>query len=144
LIVARHLTLYNLKGCMKAKNSLGEHLEIRRVVFTLLIVFGLLFNGNLAFSQIDSNTKKIVRISSLRKLGSVLKRIEKKHEGKAHFVTMKLQIYLEDVYITQGSTVILDIKELSKAIDRLIDDGLSRDEIGRLILQRYQDGEFHV
>ncbi len=83
------------------------------------------------------------RVDSVKSLTHVLSQIEEENGDAARFTTMKLQIYLEDVYISQGTAVVLRPEDLSVAIGELIADGRKRKQIARLILRRYQDGEFH-
>lgn len=84
------------------------------------------------------------RVNSVKSLTHTLGLVEKEHGGKARFFTMKLQIYLEDNYISQGTAVVLKPMELSEAIGRLIEDKVTR-ELGaeKILLKRYKDGEFH-
>lgn len=70
--------------------------------------------------------------------------MEKDNGDAARFTTMKLQIYLEDVYISQGTAIVLKPQDLSAAIGQLLKEKKSRQVIARTILRRYKDGEFHV
>lgn len=83
------------------------------------------------------------RINSVKSLTNILSLVEKDNGDRARFTTMKLQIHLEDVYISQGTAIVLKPKELSTAIGELLDEEKSRSEVGKIILRRYQDGEFH-
>ena len=83
------------------------------------------------------------RVNSVKSLTNILSLIEKDNEEKARFVTMKLQIFLEDVYISQGTALVLKPRELSAAIGELFGEGKPKAEVARTILRRYKDGEFH-
>jgi hypothetical protein len=83
------------------------------------------------------------RVNSVKSLTNILSLVEKDNGDRARFTTMKLQIHLEDVYISQGTAIVLKPKELSTAIGELLDEEKSRSEVGKIILRRYQDGEFH-
>ncbi len=83
------------------------------------------------------------RVDSVKSLTHTLSQIEEENGDAARFTTMKLQIYLEDVYISQGTAVVLHPAELSQAIGELIAADKKRAQIARTILRRYQDGEFH-
>ncbi len=74
---------------------------------------------------------------------NILSQIEKDNGDKARFVTMKLQIYLEDVYISPGKAIVLRPKKLSKAIKELLGQGMKKKAVGKAILKRYKDGKFH-
>ena len=83
------------------------------------------------------------RINSVKSLTHTLSLVEKEHGDKGRFVTMKLQIYLEDVYISQGTAIVIKPGELSQAIDKLLDEGVATAVAAKTILKRYKDGEFH-
>ncbi len=83
------------------------------------------------------------RVNSVKSLTHILSLVEKEHEGKARFFTMKLQIYLEDTYISLGTAVVLKPQELSEAIGKIIEVKEDRLAAAKLILRRYKDGEFH-
>jgi hypothetical protein len=83
------------------------------------------------------------RVNSVKSLTHILSLVEKEHEGKARFFTMKLQIHLEDTYISMGTAVVLKPKELSEAIAKIVETKAKRVEAAKLILRRYKDGEFH-
>ena len=50
---------------------------------------------------------KTKRVNSVKSLTNILSLVEKDNGVKARFVTMKLQIYLEDVYISLGEAIVL-------------------------------------
>lgn len=83
------------------------------------------------------------RVNSVKSLTHILSLIEEDNGDAARFTTMKLQIHLEDVYISQGTAVVLRPVDLSTAIAALLKEGKKRSEAARIILHRYQDGEFH-
>ena len=83
------------------------------------------------------------RVNSVKSLTNILSLVEKDNGDKARFVTVKLQIYLEDVYISQGTTIVLRPVDLSAAIGELLSKGKNRSVTARAILKRYKDGEFH-
>ena len=83
------------------------------------------------------------RINSVKALTHTLSLVEKENGTEAQFVTMKLQIYLEDIYISQGTMVVLKPKRLSVAIHELLQAGKVRSQVAKTILRRYKDGEFH-
>ena len=84
-----------------------------------------------------------IKINSVKSLTYILSAVEKKNGKKARYVTLKLQIYLEDIYISQGTSVIFKPKSLSLAIRNLLQEGKSKALIAKEILQRYKNGEFH-
>ena len=86
---------------------------------------------------------KTKRVNSVKSLTNILSLVEKDNGVKARFVTMKLQIYLEDVYISLGEAIVLKPKELSAAIGKLLKKAKSRKAMAKTILKRYKDGEFH-
>jgi hypothetical protein len=83
------------------------------------------------------------RVNSVKSLTNILSLVEKDNGDRARFTTMKLQIHLEDVYISQGTAIVLKPRALSAAIGELLEEKKSRSEVGKTILRRYQDGEFH-
>lgn len=83
------------------------------------------------------------RVESVKSLTHILSQVEEANGDAARFTTMKLQIHLEDLYISQGTAVVLRPADLASAIGALLADGKKRIEIARTILRRYQDGEFH-
>lgn len=83
------------------------------------------------------------RVNSVKSLTKILSLVEQDNGDKARFATMKLQIYLEDVYISQGATIVLKPRALSAAIGELLKAGESRSTVAKIILRRYKDGEFH-
>lgn len=83
------------------------------------------------------------RVNSAKSLTHILSLVEEDNGDEAKFTTMKLQIHLEDVYISQGTAVVLRPAELSAAIAALLKEGKKRSDAARIILHRYQDGEFH-
>jgi hypothetical protein len=115
--------------------------SLRRIVIGLLLLAGSWLAPEAIFTQ-AATTERIVRINSAKSLSSMLRKVEKQYGSKARFVTMKLQIYLEDVYVSQGTELSIEPRTISRAIQRLLEDGLTRDEIARVILQKFQNGEF--
>jgi hypothetical protein len=83
------------------------------------------------------------RVNSVKSLTNILSLVEKDNGDEARFVTMKLQIYLEDVYISQGTAIVLRPRDLSKAIGELLGQDAPHSAVAREILRRYKDGEFH-
>ena len=83
------------------------------------------------------------RVNSVKSLTHILSLVEKNNGDEARFFTMKLQIYLEDVYISQGTAIVLRPADLSRAVGELVADRVGRSAAGKIILRRYQDGEFH-
>ena len=69
---------------------------------------------------------KIFKINSVKSLTYILSKVEKENGNQARYVTLKLQIYLEDIYISQGTSVILKPKMLSRAIKTLVIQEKSR------------------
>ena len=109
----------------------------RLIALATLLNFCLLSAGG-------SELPETKRINSVKSLTHTLSLIEKEHKGKARFFTMKLQIWLEDNYISQGTAVVLKPQELSEAIEELIEVvKADKKEAGTNILRRYKDGEFH-
>ena len=84
-----------------------------------------------------------IKISSVKSLTYVLSKIEKANGPRARFVTLKLQIYLEDIYISQGTSIILKTNLLSYFIRKLISSNKSMQYISNKILELYQEGNFH-
>ena len=83
------------------------------------------------------------RVNSVKSLTNILSLVEKDNGDKARFATVKLQIHLEDVYISQGTSIVLKPRDLSKAIGELLSKGEKRSVVAKTILRRYKDGEFH-
>ena len=83
------------------------------------------------------------RVNSVKSLTNILSQVEKDNGDKARFVTMKLQINLEDVYISPGKAIVLKPKKLSRAIKELLSEGKAKKTVAKAILRRYKDGEFH-
>ncbi len=83
------------------------------------------------------------KINSVKSLTYILSNIEKENGNSAVFVTLKLQIYLEDIYISQGTAVILYPDSISKFIKKMISESKSKDEIAKEILKRFKDGDFN-
>jgi hypothetical protein len=108
----------------------------RSVALTALLSFCLLPT----IAQALPETK---RVNSVKSLTHILSLVEEEHEGKARFFTMKLQIYLEDNYISQGTAIVLKPQDLSEEVGKLVEVEANRQEAGGIILRRYKDGEFH-
>lgn len=96
----------------------------------------------LCFTSVDA-LPETKRVNSVKSLTNILSLIEKDNGDKARFITLKLQVYLEDVYISQGEAIVLRPVELSTAIGALLDEGKKRGEVAKTILRRYQDGAYH-
>jgi hypothetical protein len=84
-----------------------------------------------------------IKINSVKSLTYILSSVEKEIGNEARYVTLKLQIYLEDIYISQGTSIIFKPRSLSLAIKNLLQEGKSKKIIAQEILQRYKNGEFH-
>lgn len=115
----------------------GSRRSPRRWVWPLLLALGFVWAGPL---QALPETK---RVNSVKSLTHILSLVEKNNGDEARFFTMKLQIYLEDVYISQGTAIVLRPADLSRAVGELVADRVGRSAAGKIILRRYQDGEFH-
>ena len=102
----------------------------------------LLLVGLLALSA-DAELPETKRVNSVKSLTHILSQVEEANGDAAKFTTMKLQIYLEDVYISQGTALVLKPVALSQAIAALLQEGKKRSTVARIIQHRYQDGEFH-
>ncbi len=85
----------------------------------------------------------ITKIRSVKALTHMLSHIEKSNGKLASFCTMRLQVYLEDVYISQGTTLYIQHEALSKAIATAISQGLTKGQISNLILRQYQQSKFN-
>lgn len=108
-------------------------------LFTIILsIFFAFFPG----SELHALPRRI-KINSVKSLTYILSAVEKKNGEKARYVTLKLQIYLEDIYISQGTSIIFKPKLLSLAIRNLLQEGKSKKLIAKEILQRYKNGEFH-
>jgi len=83
------------------------------------------------------------KIRSVKALTHMLSKIEKHHGQLASFCTMRLQIYLEDVYISQGTTLYIQHQALSNAIASAISQGLNKSQISKLILRQFQQSKFN-
>ena len=81
---------------------IGEPLALVILVLALLTVNPCCFAQKL-------------KIKSVKSLTHLLSQVERENGKEATFVTMKLQIYLEDIYISQGTTVRINSEALSKA-----------------------------
>ena len=82
------------------------------------------------------------RVNSVKSLTNILSQVEKDNGDKARFVTVKLQIYLEDVYVSQGTVIVLRPRELSEVIATLLEKE-PKAAVAKMILRRYKDGAFH-
>ncbi|MCB0336730.1 MAG: hypothetical protein KDD62_10510 [Bdellovibrionales bacterium] len=105
----------------------------------LLAVF---FSCALILSRSTLLSAQAKKLKSVKSLTHFLSKIEQENGIQAQFVTMKLQIYLEDVFISQGTAVRLQSESLSKAIQSEIEKEKSSKEIGKSLLRMYQDGKF--
>lgn len=86
---------------------------------------------------------RLKRVNSVKSLTNILSQVEEENGDRARYATLKLQVYLEDLYISVGTAVSLKPLELSKAIRALLEQGVVGKEMGKVILRRYKDGEFH-
>ena len=91
----------------------------------------------------SSPLPEIKRIDSVKSLTNILSQIEKANSDSARFVTMKLHIYLEDLYISQGDAVVLKPQEMAVAIKDMIGKGRTTKQMALTIKRRYDEGEFH-
>ena len=110
--------------------------EARGKLLLLLVLLGVC-------AAAAQTLPEIARVNSVKSLTKILNLVEQDNGDRARFTTMKLQTYLEDVYISQGTTIVLKPRELSKAIGELLAKGESRVAVAKAILKRYKDGEFH-
>jgi hypothetical protein len=83
------------------------------------------------------------RVNSVKSLTNILSDIEKANSDSARFVTLKLQIYIEDLYISQGDAVVLKPVEMAGAIKDMIGKGQTVKQMALAIKRRYDEGEFH-
>ena len=83
------------------------------------------------------------RDNSVKSLTNILSQIEKANSDSARFVTLKLQIYIEDLYISQGDAVVLKPREMAVAIKDMIGKGQTAKQMALTIKRRYDEGEFH-
>lgn len=120
---------------VKKPGRLFSSICLYTVIFSVLFLF---FSSN----ELNALPRKI-KINSVKSLTYILSTVEKKNGKRARYVTLKLQIYLEDIYISQGTSVLLKPKSLSLAIRNLLQEGKSKTLIAKEILQRYKNGEFH-
>lgn len=112
----------------------------RIYIFTSIVIALLACHMLLTLSAACAEVK---RIKSVKSLTHLLSNVEKQNSDKASFITMKLQIYLEDVFISQGTTVYLKPGSLSHAIKQMMDSGRSKEDISMSLVKMYQDGDFH-
>ncbi len=103
------------------------------------LALALLFSLSLCCYGEAATTK----IRSVKALTHMLSNIEKRHGKIASFCTMRLQIYLEDVYISQGTTLYIQHQVLSDAIAKAISQDLSKSQISKLILRQFQQSKFN-
>ena len=113
------------------------HLKIIKNLFFLIFIFLIIYSHSLYASP------KKIKINSVKSLTYILSKVEKENGHGARYVTLKLQIYLEDIYISQGTAVIFKPNLLSLAIKNLLNKGKLKNEIAKEILKRYKDGQFH-
>ena len=106
-------------------------------VWLLLLALGLAWAGPVR------GLPETKRVNSVKALTHILSQVERENGDRARFFTMKLQIYLEDLYISQGTAIVLRPAELSRAVGKLAARDIGRVAAGKIILRRYQDGEFH-
>ncbi len=122
-------------------SSLKKHGRLFFSICLYTVIFSMFFSF---FSSNGLNAlPRKIKINSVKSLTYILSTVEKKNGKKARYVTLKLQIYLEDIYISQGTSVIFKPKSLSLAIKNLLQEGKSKKLIAKEILQRYKNGEFH-
>jgi hypothetical protein len=104
--------------------------------------FGVVIAALLGFTSAHA-LPETKRVNSVKSLTNILSLVEKDNGDKARFITLKLQVHLEDVYISQGAAIVLRPEELSTAIGTLLGEGKKRGEVAKAILRRYQDGAYH-
>jgi hypothetical protein len=84
----------------------------------------------------------IVKIKSVKGLTHLLSKVEKSGGIDADFTTLRLQLHLEDVYISQGSTLYLECGAIAEAMTSAVNEGLDKEQIAERLLRRFQKGEF--
>lgn len=104
------------------------------IVVVLVLLLGAAVAGALPETK---------RVNSVKSLTNILTLVEKDNGDKARFATVKLQIHLEDIYISEGTAIVLRPRDLSAAIGELLERKVPRAAIAKTILIRYKDGEFH-
>lgn len=108
-------------------------------IFKILLI-AIIISSSTSISEVSA---EIVQIASIKSLTHTLSKIEKNIGEEALYVTLKLQIYLEDIYISQGTIVKLKSNQLEEYITMLFKQGLDSKQISKIILNKYKDGEFH-
>lgn len=83
------------------------------------------------------------KIKSVKSLTHMLSKLEKNHGKNASLTTMRLQIYLEDVYISQGTTLFIRHELISNMIASGLQQGLNKAEISKFILRQYKRSELN-
>ena len=97
----------------------------------------------MAATGIENATADTTKIKSVKSLTHMLSQLEKNHGKDASLTTMRLQIYLEDVYISQGTTLFIRQQLISKMIARGLQQGMTKAEISKFILRQYKRSELN-
>ncbi len=84
----------------------------------------------------------MVKVSSVKRLTHLLSQLEKSYGEPADFTTLRLQLHLEDVYISQGTTLLLNPNAMALTLGSAIDKGLNRSQIAQLLLRQFQKGKY--
>lgn len=100
----------------------------------------ILFMSNTGLGNAALETSKI---KSVKSLTHMLSKLEKNHGKGASLTTMRLQIYLEDVYISQGTTLFIRHQFISKMIAHGLQQGMNKAEISKFILRQYKRSELN-
>ena len=97
----------------------------------------------LVFSCCTQANTDLTKIKSVKSLTHMLSKIEKNHGPLASLTTMRLQIYLEDVYISQGTTLFIKQQMISGMIDRGIQKGMDKTQLSKFILRQFKRSELN-
>ena len=83
-----------------------------------------------------------VKIRSVKYLTHVLSQAEKNNGKNARFSTLRLQLYIEDIYLSQGDTIYINQDALSSYIKEAALEGKSKSDMAKELLSKFQAGDF--
>ena len=97
----------------------------------------------ITFSSFGIASADTTKVRSVKALTHLLSKIERSHGEDASFTTMRLQIYLEDIYISQGTTLFIYHGGLAQALKSALSKGMTKPQISKFLLREYQRSEFY-
>lgn len=106
------------------------------MAYKLVLIFWLLFSP---FAIANSES---VKIRSVKYLTYILSQAEKQSGNGARFTTLRLQLYIEDIYLSQGDTIYINQQALIRYIRQASSQGVPRADMASELLAKFQQGEF--